>query len=279
MATIANPIYLGTRGIPFKTLISGLLKKGKVAPKYIQTLTDEESMKLYSQAFTSSTANAAFNYEIFEQLGDLCVNQFIVWYVYRRFPQLFCPLGDKVAARLGINYGAKGSLYMIADKLKFWDYISASQEQRDTNKKDLLEDAMESFCGVTAYILDKRTRSGVGYAIVYDILTDIFDNLPMSLAYEDLYDPKTRLKETFDRFKSSIGDVKYTYEKTDAGTTASVWSVPSKGSPPKNWVFLGRDSALAKKDSEKKAAAKAIKTLKEKGYYKEPPEEYKFFCQ
>jgi dsRNA-specific ribonuclease len=279
MSSVVNPIYLGTRGTPFKTLISGLLTKGRVAPKYIQILTDEEGMKLYSQAFTASSANPAFNYEIFEQLGDLCVNQFIVWYVYRRFPQLFCPLGVKVAARLRINYGAKGNLYMIAARLKFWEYISASQEQRDTNKKDLLEDTMESFCGVTAYILDQRTRPGVGYAIVYDILKDIFDNLPMSLAYEDLYDPKTRLKETFDRFKSDIGEVKYTYEKNDNGTKALVWSVPYKGAVNKDWIFLASDNALAKKDAEKKAASKAIISLKERGYYKEPPDEYKFFCQ
>ena len=52
-------------------------------------------------------------------------------------------------------------------------------------------------------MLDKAFRTGVGYAIVYDILTDIFNEMPMSLAYEDLYDAKTRLKETFDHYNKN----------------------------------------------------------------------------
>lgn len=279
MTTSINPIYLGTRGAPFKSLITGLLTKGNISPKYMKALTDNDSMRKYEQSFTATSADATNNYEMFEQLGDLYANSFIVWYAYRRFPQLVCPNGVKVVARLRINYGAKQSFHNIADKLGFWPFISASYEQRGKNKKSLLEDTLESFCGVTAYIIDKRTRPGVGYAIVYDILASIFDDIPISLEYEDLYDPKTRLKETFDKFRADLGNVDYTFEYTDMYTTATAWKLPHKKAPRETWVAIGTGRASGQKDAEQKASLEGLETLKANGFFKEPPPEYKFFCR
>lgn len=274
MANInTNDIYFGKRDESFKKLIVGLLQRGKLTSKYIDILTDEPSMKLYSQAFTSSSADINSNYEIFEQLGDVSANKFIIWYSYRRFPQLACPLGVKVVARLRINYGAKQSFFKIANNLGFWDYISASLEERGHKKKDLLEDSLESFCGVTEYILDMRTRNGVGNAIVYDILASIFDEIDMSLQYSELYDAKTRLKETFDKFPE-LGKLKYTQEKNELITISTVWRQLGN-----NLIRLGSSSANKKTDAQQKAASKAIDTLKSQGYFKEPPSEYKLFCQ
>ena len=103
--------------------------------------------------------------------------------------------------------------------LNFWPFISAAiegternQKYRNRNKKDLLEDVLEAFIGCTEYLLDEAFRPGVGYGIVYDILESIFNELPMSLEYEDLYDAKTRLKETtdFKDLKALIGTLKRT---------------------------------------------------------------------
>jgi hypothetical protein len=54
---------------------------------------------------------------------------------------------------------------------------------------------------------------GVGYAIVYTILKSIFDNMNISLKYEDLYDAKTRLKELCDMYKTQLTNLNYKYEK------------------------------------------------------------------
>ena len=163
-------IYFGPRGNDFKSLIQKLLQKGNLKPKYINLLTDNESMEIYNNAFTSSTANETNNYEIFEQLGDVTANKFIVWYMYRRFPQLNCTEGVKVIARLRINYGAKQSFFTIAESIGFWPYITASDEQRNKKRKSLLEDALEAFIGATEFLIDTRIKQGVGYSIVYDIL-------------------------------------------------------------------------------------------------------------
>ena len=94
--TTSGGIYLGNRGAPFKVLIRSLLKRGKLKPKYIDLLTNDENIKLYGRAFTAQSADPKNNYEIYEQLGDVSANKFIVWYAYRRFPQLECPEGTMV---------------------------------------------------------------------------------------------------------------------------------------------------------------------------------------
>ena len=275
-----NDLYIPKYNSEFKKLITEVLSRAKITPKYIDILTQKKNMKLYVQAFTASSANNEKNYEIFEQLGDITANKFIVWYTYRRFPQLFCPEGVKVVARLRINYGSKQTFFEIAEKLGFWNWVSASVEERSTKKKSLLEDVMESFCGVTEFILDNETRQGVGNSIVYDILKNIFDNIDMSLKYEDLYDSKTIIKQFFDNNKR-IGTWKYTSERNDKLVNAIIWNIPNGKQTDKTyWKVLGKGTASIKKDAEQRAAKNAIYNLKKSNIYTEPPESkfYKSFC-
>ena len=235
-------IYEGSRGNDFRELIRKVLQRGKLLPKYIDFLTNKESIKEYGKAFTAESADVINNSEVFEQLGDLSANKFIVWYMYRRFPQLNCAEGVKVVARIRINYGAKQSFFDIANNLGFWPYISASEEERARRMKPLLEDSLEAFIGVTEYLLDEKFRPGVGYAIVYDILASIFNEMHISLKYEDLYDAKTRLKEVFDFYKGELGALIYEEEKNDLITTSKVYRILGEDkkneNTPSNRKFL-----------------------------------------
>lgn len=309
MTTIPINVYLGSRGADFKNLITGLLNRGRLKPKYIDKLTDQNAMKSYSKAFTASSADANNNYEQFEQLGDVTANKFIVWYAYRRFPQLDCPEGVKVVARLRINYGAKESFAPLAEKLGFWEYISAQEEgvergikYRNRHKKDLLEDTFEAFIGCTEYLLDNAYRPGVGYGIVYDILSDIFNELPMSLRFEDLFDAKTRLKETFDAYPQ-LGEWVYIDSREimgDEGYTianSTVYQVPTgvnkrpirkmtglgkrdfEEYPQNGWIKIGTGTSTKKGEAQQKAAMQGIQTLKERGFFREPPSDYLYFCK
>ena len=311
MTTQQEEIYFGIRGQPFKELIQGLLRQGKLKPKYISVLTNDKNMLAYGDAFTAASADAKSNYEIYEQLGDLVVNQFIVWYSLRRFYQLNCPLGVKVLARLRINYGSKDSLSEIGEELGFWDYISAkfdgpekNVKYRSRNKKDLLEDCVEAFIGCTAWLLDQEFRPGVGYAIAYDILASIFDKKDMSLRYTDLYDDKTRLKELFDSRKN-LGNLEYidtreedvahssVYQRAEGSKTKRI-TVPSTDGrtvsnacriypakivkPGRGWILLGTGAATRKDKAQQNAAHAALKSLKRDGIWKAPPPEYQLFC-
>lgn len=287
---VKKGIYLGSRGDDFKALINGVLKKGNIRKKYRKMLTDPESMKIYASAFTSDLVDPDNNYQVLEQVGDLLGNKFIVNYMYERFPQLDCTQGVKVVARLRINYGAKQSFSEIARKLGFWPFISATNDSRQRMMKPLLEDVFEAFLGATERILDRKKRVGIGYAIVYDILSTIFDEIDISLMYEDLYDSKTRLKELFDLHQDQLGPLVYKENKQEMITISSVYRVVNgkyqerpDGSINKKCIIggtylkIGQGAASLKTNAQQKAANAALKTLKNQGWDKDIPSIYKLF--
>lgn len=288
-------IYLGSRGPDFKKLISSLLRKGNLSSKYIAILTDDESMRIFGSAFTSELVDPDNNYQVLEQVGDLSGNKFIVNYMYERFPQLDCSEGVKVVARLRINYGAKESFCEIARKLGFWPFISATNDLRQRKMKPLLEDVFEAFLGATERIIDKRKRIGVGYAIVHDILTSIFNDMDISLRYEDLYDAKTRLKELFDTHENAIGPLVYKEQKRDQITFSTTFRVQGGRYDEKidqltgkvvfnkkriiggTYIKIGEGSASLKSDAQQNAASSALDTLNKQGWFRPVPEVYQKF--
>jgi dsRNA-specific ribonuclease len=283
-------VYIGKRDSSFKDLISSILKKGKISKKYIEILLTPENMDKYSMAFTSELVDEYNNYQVYEQLGDLVGNQFIVWYIYRRFPVLKCAEGVKVVARLRINYGSTESFYKIAEELGFWNYITATNDLRYRKKKDLLEDVFEAFLGATASIIDDELKIGVGNAVVYQILKEIFDKIDISLSYDDLYDAKTRIKELFDIYDEQLGPLVYESSRKDNITTTNVYrlqggkyQVKKDGKVDKKLitggikVLLGTGSGSLETISQQNASSKALETLKKQGYYKKPPKCYRKF--
>jgi dsRNA-specific ribonuclease len=266
-------IYYGSRKADFKNMIISLLNKGKLKKKYHTLLTNEESMKIFSTVFTSTSADENNNYEVYEQLGDITVNKFIICYMYKRFPKLHCTKGVKVVARLRINYGSKQSFANIAETLGFWSFITASEEERNRNKKPLLEDTLEAFFGAVEYIIDNNTLHGVGYAVVYSILSVIFDEIDISLKYENLYDAKTRLKELFDFYGEKIGTMKYVDSKNEEKITKSTVFQIFRNTE----IVMGEGYASLKADAQQKAANYALQYLKKKGFEKPIPEIYKYF--
>lgn len=211
---VTDEVYDGSRGEDFRHLIHSTLQKGKMIPKYIEMLMDERGMRTFDEAFTAASKSVCKNYEMLEQLGDVLANAAIKWYMTRRFPMIRCPEGVETGARLLIKYGAKQSFSTIAERLGFWPFISSSVDQRNRNKKKLLEDVFEAFLGAVAEITEERTRHGVGYGIVYDIIESVFDDMDISLREEDLVDSKSRLKETFDANRSQ-GEVIYLSDKQE----------------------------------------------------------------
>jgi dsRNA-specific ribonuclease len=264
-SNIKQGIYLGSRGDDFLKLLTTIFENSKLKNKIIKILTTPEALEIYSNAFTSTTADQDKNYEVMEQLGDLSGNKFIVSYMYNRFPYLECSEGVKIVARLRINYGAKENFSNIAKNLGFWNFISASNEIRYHKMKPLLEDVFESFLGATERILDRKVKIGVGYANVCYILIGIFDKIPISLKYEDLYDPKTRLKELFDFHGRTLGTLEYKNIKTEFNTTAIVILQLNEC---KTKIEIGSGTASLKIDSQQLASSKALENLANQGWVK-----------
>lgn len=280
MNLVENPIeiYSGDRGINFENMLRNILKKGKLKKDYIDLII-KNGIPLYSQAFTHPTADENNNYEPLEFLGDSIVNCVIVWYLSRRFPQLNCQDGVKILARLKINLVSKKVFANFGSELDFWRYVSADKETRDTKMKKTLEDVFEAFFGATQKLIDSEIRMGVGYSICYNIIQNLFENMQISLKYEDLYDPKTRLKEVFDFFKDKIGQVKYENERIDRIQYVKVYRLYTDERGKKQKILLGQGSAALKPDAVQKAASRAIEYLNREGkFIKDVPEIYKKLC-
>lgn len=241
-----------------------ILAPAQLKEQYLNILLNRED--LYLQALTSASFDAKNNYEIFELIGDSTANKFLTWYFFRRFPQLNCPQGVKVLARLKINYASKKTFSKIADKLGFWPFIRASAQQKEGERNSLLEDSFEAFIGLTEMLLDEHFKIGVGFAVVNDILTSVFDKMPISLEYEDLYDAKTRLKELFD-INNQLGTLIYEAE-------------PNKTTIYRNGekkIKIGEGFAVTKANQQQAAAAEALKLLKTQGYTRKI--EHKLLCE
>lgn len=216
--TTKQVIY-GIRGDNFKNLIKGILKMGNLKNKYIEKLVNDENIKLYDIAFTSKSANPVNNYEFFEILGDATLGNFIIYYCARRFPELNNAEGVKTLSNMKAEYGKKQFLAQLAERFNFFEYITATAGEKTTplqktrnekTRKDLLEDTFESFIGVTVYILDKEFVNGVGYAIAYNFLKEIYDIVEIKSDFQSLQHSITKLKEFFDPvIYSSIGKIDY----------------------------------------------------------------------
>ena len=263
--------YLGTRGNSFKELIKTMLRRGKLKDKYIDSILDEESMKIYSNAFTSNTITSKYiggkivedvdskdNYEVYEKLGDGVFDNFIGWYSYRRFPDLNDVKGVKVLHIIRSKYGSKTEFSPIAEKFGFFPFISASIYKRTHEKKPLLEDVFEAFLGATSYILDKKFANGIGYAICYDILKSIFDEIEIKPDFEELIDHVTKLDQLFMKNRASLGKIVY----QDSRGADKLYYVDVYGIHPNGFsALLGKGVASLKKDAKQKAAKVALTTL------------------
>lgn len=196
-------IYEPERGEKFRRYIYNILSLGGLKAQYIELLLSPANMEIYNKVFTSASADPNNNYENFELIGDVTINKFLIWYFRRRF-NLTSPESVKILSRMKIMYGSKDEFSDIVEKLKFgklemFDFIRASVFERNKMKKKLYEDCYEAFIGATELIIDENIKIGVGYAIVYNILQNIYRTVVISFKHEDLYDPVTRLKETLDR--------------------------------------------------------------------------------
>ena len=198
---IINHKILGIRGDEFRQFIQLLLSRMNISKKNIDTLTNKENIKYYENAFTHRCIDEENNYEFYEILGDVTCNKIIVWYLKNRFPFLNNTKGVKVIARLKINLVSKITFSRWSLQLGFDKYISYDLETKMKYDIDILEDCLEAFIGVSELLIDKIFHGG-GYFFCYRFLKSILDQEDISLKYHDLYDPITRLKETFDFYNS-----------------------------------------------------------------------------
>jgi len=278
--TKEDAIHLGDRGGRFHGFVVSLLAMSGLKKKHLDTLTGIEGMGVYGQAFTHISVHPDKNYEFLEILGDSTCNKCVVWYIKDRFPQLQNPEGVKVIARLRINLVSKKNFAALAEKLGFGEYISCDREIREQRGRSLLEDVFEAFIGATEMLVDRLLAEGSGYYICFRLLRAIFDELTISLRYEDLYDPITRLKETFDFFRQHNhypqngiiwGTMLWENSKRDNSQVVSLYQFDKNSNRRK---LLMTAEAPVLDEAKQLAATRFLQILHQQGYKRPIPEYY-----
>lgn len=263
-------IIYGTRDAKFWQMIRSVIEKSGLKKEYIdKLLNDKYAQDMYNSVFTHFSADNEKNYEWLEILGDSTLNKCVVWYISKRFPELRCPEGVKIIARLKINLISKKTFAEIATKLNWWEFVTAEEEIKQTKKKKLMEDIFEAFFGATEMLIDSIVYPGSGYAICYRIVAMLFNELDISLSYESLYDPITRLKEVFDFFKD-IGTFQFTSDKKDGYQHVNLLQV-LRGQR----IVIGFGIASLLDDAKQKACQRGLENLKSRGIEKPVPDYYK----
>jgi dsRNA-specific ribonuclease len=181
----------------FQEILKKVLRLSNLKQPFIET-NFMNRLDKFQQAFTSSSFDPNFNNEAFEMKGDAVSNAFLVFYFFQRFPQLDCPNGVPILARLKIVYAPKQTFGQLAENLGFWPFILASQEKKSIERDVLLVQTLKAFIGVIVDILDHDVGPGFGFTIICRILTKLFDKIDIQLNSETLYDPKSLLKEFLD---------------------------------------------------------------------------------
>lgn len=273
-----NIMIKGTRGIEFRSFIQSLLHRSKMSKKNIDFLTNEKNIIYYETAFTHRNVDLDNNYEFYELMGDVTCNKIIVWYLKERFPFLNNMSGVKVIARLRINLVSKKTFSKWAEKLDFERFISYDEETKNKQKMSVMEDCFEAFFGVTELLINEHFKIG-GYHFAYQILSSIIDEEKISLKYTDLYDPITRLKETFD-FLNAIemksenpklwGTIKFDTRRTE--TCTQVKLVQKNGL--REDILLKKEGTIPLDELKYALCEEYLNILKTKGFEKPLPKYY-----
>ena len=266
-------------------MIRSFLTRGKLKGEYISELMTPDAMQVWDSVFTSLAANPENNSEIYEFLGDGSINNAIVFYLLRRFPQLKCAKGVKVLARLKINMVSREYFSSIASTLGFEPFITSTTEERAVDMKKLLEDSLEAAFGALVWMLDEKVRIGVGNSIAYNIVASVLDERTISLEYTWLFDAMTRLKEMFDSGilkGQGIGMMKKIEPQKNMNprSPAENYMVSIyRQTPTGASELMGSGSGETPGEAKQVAAEMAIKHLNSLGFRKEPAPEYRRFCR
>jgi dsRNA-specific ribonuclease len=172
----------------------------------------------------------------------------------------------------------------LSESLGFYDYIYCPRDLSVINKLKVLEDVFESFFAVLNMVVDGKYKKGMGFVVCYRFMASLLDEKDISISYEFLVDPKTRLKELFDLHKK----IKITYKTYPVEMTntyvSHIYESRVEQSPTGEDVFSAPRKILTGKEgytdqeAEQNVSRDAIQYYKNMGLTKPIPKEYLKFC-
>ena len=272
----------------FKIFILSLLERLDLNRQSLDAFTDEESMIEFSRAFTHKTWSKSFNYERYEFLGDTIINDAVAHYISITFPHI-----QNVAWMTRIKHTLISKKYLagLAHKANFLEFIRYGDELKpilacsyekanaSLNKEylSILEDVFEAFIGALRNIVDKQTVDGIGGVIARNMVHTFLDRKTISVNYDDIFDPKSRLKEIYDKYhwgfsvrnKGAHGMFTASMvigREMDGSSSIEVYGYPygTKEKIPANRILLCSTTGFSKEVTQQNAAKQALEVLRDK---------------
>jgi ribonuclease-3 len=236
---------------------------------YIQLLLadntpiSKKDLVLYQTAFTDESYDHDNNYDFLRGIGEMTLQQAIVQYIVRTYPEIFTP--EKKAIMTDMKkFMVQGDI--IVDYFKEtspYPYIRSEQP-----KVKLLE-VFQAFLGATERI--HSYQPDVGYRKCYEIVSRIFkERLRINPfdSFEILVDSKTILKQMIDNKVPQLGFIRYDIqEKTIKDPITNEDHKEFEVLVLRNGKQISSGTSTEKVKAEKKAAYDAIQYLKRQGVY------------
>lgn len=297
----------------FKTFILDILKhRCRLKEKTIYRAFDNPaSWTIMEQAFTHKSLGVESNYELLEFEGDVELNLAVVIWIRETYPDIvnvgwLTKIKHKLIGKHALATAASQNGF--TQHIKFHPALHAiiaaySDPMDNSDYEDMHEDTVEALCGAIVRILNTHTTRGVGHVAVCNLIKSFLDNADVSVTYEDIYDPKTRMKEVFDKYGWSDKFcnlrtclVVYDLNESDEGrqramrdyqrgindhgrreileTTDAFMTLGYYCDQNRRKVLLSVTTGPTKKKAEHKAANIVVARLKEMGFSVKPKDPY-----
>jgi dsRNA-specific ribonuclease len=251
---------------PFVAVLRAALARTALPARITERMVTE-GLPVYTLAFThaSGTPHVTTNsYELLELLGDATAHKVIVWYMANRFPAQ----AVSVIERLRVLFCNPGRFGGFAQRLGFGAHIRTGGVCRVDGR--IADDVFGAFLGATEVLANEYyAKYGVGGLAVYHLLGSLFDEVPISTAYPDLYSPTARLKQLTEStiptgtFAHPVGVVRRTVVCTAEVTHVTLTLHQSSS---ERLIDIGKGSAATKAGAMRLAAEQALLLFESWGY-------------
>nr|WNL49845.1 ribonucleaseIII [Marseillevirus sp.] len=231
----------------FAEFVDKVLILAGIGPKNRKKMTSEKNLAKFRVAFTHKTVqtNDKNNYELYELVGDSLVNAAILGFIRTKRPEI---TDVETLTRIKHYIQSRSFLSLLAFQNGYFEHVTVGEEfaktilegaekrrrhdreQRvmsdDTRHKisalgeealqnetfsKLMTDLYEAMCGVISSLTEEMTKvPGMGYIPVYQLTSNFLERSNIELTYENIVDPVTRLKETYQkvRYTTESGEKK-----------------------------------------------------------------------
>lgn len=236
-----------------------LLERAKVKRKYIDTLSTPASAAYFDTAFTDPSYDDTNNYLFLRSLGTLDLHRILVWYIFKKHPQVT----QKTLTLVKINLLRDSKIGEFVESLGINTHILCD-EKKNINIK-LSQNVFEAIVGAIAFIINhhKDYKFGIGNVVASKVCTYVLDKLDINIDRASLDNPKSKLKELYFDFNKLTQKLLRKEERKEDNTFhVELYNVDIHTG---NQYKIGEGDGGTIIEGEQKASRQAILLLQQKG--------------